>query len=163
MNPLPRWLRYPFYVAALLLLSACATLSGQVDPPQMSVAGLQIVDATVFEQRYRIQLRIQNPNDFALPIVGMSYDLELNGQPFLRGVSNHAVTIPAYGQGVVEVDAVSTLFSFVRQIEELQRGQLESLTYSLQGKISLQNRLLKLPFDFAGELSLTGNESGKGA
>jgi hypothetical protein len=41
----------------------------------------------------------------------------VNGQPFAKGVGKADVVIPAYGQDVVETEAIITFMGFVRQID----------------------------------------------
>ena len=58
-----------------------------------------------FEQRFRIELRVQNPNDFELEIDGLDFELDLNGTRLTRGLSDEAVTIPRLGDAIVAVSA----------------------------------------------------------
>lgn len=150
----------PVFAAAMLgaaVLGGCAALAGKTEPPQVSLAGLQIVEMGLFEQRFNLKLRIQNPNDFSLPIRGMTYDLELNEQQFARGVSNQSVTVPALGEGLVDVQVVSNLFNVLEQLRSLSGGQF---SYRLSGGVSLAHRAARIPFEYQGQISLTGNRDG---
>ena len=153
MNKATRSRLTPLTLAAAILMVSCANLP-TTEPPNLSVIGIQVEEATVLEQKYRIRVRIQNPNDYDLAITGMKYDLELNGRPFLKGVNGETLVVPRYGEVTTEVGGVSTIFSFVRQIEALQAGAGEALTYDLSGKLSLQDRLFQLPFQYQGRLEL---------
>lgn len=138
----------------LILMGAhgCAALRPDFEPPRITLVSLQPDSATLFEQKYLIQLRIQNPNDWALSVRGLHYDLELNGQPFLSGLSSESVVIPPFSEAVVGSEGVSTLFSFLRQIEELNRGARQALEYRLSGRVSVDNLPGGVRFDYAGEL-----------
>ena len=114
-------------------------------------------DVNLFEQRFRLRLRIQNPNDASLGIRGMDYLLQLNGMDFARGVSAESATIPAYGEQVVEVDAISNLLNVIGQLNELEPG--ERLTYRLSGGVSLDDAVGKVPFDYQGEMPFGNRES----
>jgi LEA14-like dessication related protein len=107
----------------------------------------------VLEQRYGLQLRILNPNDTALPVAGMQYSLQINDREFAYGVSRQPVSIPAYGEAVLDVDVVSNLLSVLQQLQEANTGKQDSLKYRLSGSLSLENRFGKLPFDYHGELN----------
>ena len=87
-----------------------------------------------------------------LAIRGMHYSLELNGEDFLDGVSGQTVVVPAFSDQIIESDGVTSLFGYLRQIQALQQGRLESLSYRVSGRISLQTGFVGLPFDYAGEL-----------
>ena len=106
--------RIIFLFITYLALSACSTFGSKPESPVVTLAGLQIVKADFFEQRFALDLRLQNPNDFVLPIRGMSYDLVLNGTSFASGVSASKVDVPALGEAVVKVESVTNLFSLYR-------------------------------------------------
>jgi LEA14-like dessication related protein len=137
----------------IFLLVGCAGLFKPIETPRLSVVNLQLVAATIFEQQYRIQLRIQNPNTFALSVDGLQYAIEINNQPFASGVNNRSVIIPALDTAILEVEATSTLMSFFRQITTLQQGKLETISYRLSGKIHLAG-LRSQSFDYKGEMML---------
>ena len=145
---------------SVALLCACAGLLNRPEPPNIYLTDVQMLDMSLFEQRYRLRLRVQNPNDFPLPISGMNYTVEINGRDFAEGVSPRSVTIPAFGEEVIEVDAVSNLARVVDQV--LDFGREQSLRYRLSGSLRLDRTgIARLPFDYQGELSL-GSGFGRG-
>ncbi len=151
---MPRLLRIlAGFLLCAPLVAACVAFR-PIEQPNLSIVNLDVAEATVLEQRYLIRVRVQNPNDFDLAVTGIKYDLKLNGQPFLNGVSGQSFVVPRYGEAITEVTGVSTLFSFVRQIEELQQNKTNALSYELTGKMSLSDRFGRLPFSYRGELSL---------
>jgi LEA14-like dessication related protein len=139
-------------VSLAVLFSGCAGLGTYREPPRVSLISIQPKEVGVLEQRYALQLRILNPNDTALPVAGMQYSLQINDHEFAYGVSRQPVSIPAYGEALLDVDVVSNLLSVLRQLQEASAGKQESLKYRLSGSLSLENRLGKLPFDYHGEL-----------
>jgi LEA14-like dessication related protein len=147
----------PYYCALLVLLavlvSGCAGLGAYREAPRVSLVSIQPKELGVLEQRYGLQLRILNPNDTALPVKGMQYSLEINDREFAYGVSRQPVTIPAYGEALLDVDVVSNLLSALQQLQEANTGKQERLKYRLSGSLSLENRFGKLPFDYNGELN----------
>ena len=147
----------PFYCAVLALLagllSGCAGLDAYREAPRVSLVSIQPKQMGVLEQRYGLQLRIMNPNDAALPVEGMQYSLEINDREFAYGVSRQPVTIPAYGEAVLDVDVVSNLLSVLQQLQESNTGKQQSLKSRLSGSLSLEKSLGKLPFDYHGELN----------
>jgi LEA14-like dessication related protein len=136
----------------LLFVTACATLSGTTEPPNLSIVSIEPLEVTPLEQRYHLMVRLQNPNDHALNVSGMSYVLEVNGQPLLKGVSDNTVNVPSFGESIIELTGISTLFGFVRQIHALQEDKTGKISYKLTGKLSLSNRLGTLPFSYEGTL-----------
>src|SRR5262245_22277308 len=65
-----------------LVFTACSTLPRNIEPPRMNIVNIAPKDIAIFEQRYDVQLRIQNPNDADLGIKGLRFDIELNDQQF---------------------------------------------------------------------------------
>jgi len=146
----------PYCIAVILLLvsltSGCAGLSAYREPPRVSLVSIQPKEVGVLEQRYALQLRILNPNDEAIPVTGMQYTLQINGREFAYGVSRQPVSIPPYGEALLDVDVVSNLLGMLQQLQEMSAETHESLKYRLTGSIRLENSSRKLPFDYSGEL-----------
>ena len=148
-----RMFRCAVGVLLTVLVSGCAGLGATREPPRVSLVSIQPKEMGVLEQRYGLQLRILNPNDIALPVAGMQYSLQINDREFAYGVSRQPVTIPAYGEAVLDVDVVSSLLRLLQQLQEASTGKQESLKYRLSGSLSLENHLGKLPFDYSGDLN----------
>jgi len=136
----------------MLWLAGCAGLGGYREAPRVSLVSIEPLEMGLLEQRYRLALRILNPNSTDLPVAGLSYSLELNDREFAYGVSRQAVTIPALGEAVLEVDVVSGLLDVLQQVQALGKDQSTTIDYRLSGRISLANRALRLPFEYSGRL-----------
>jgi len=143
----PIWL----LLTATGLLNGCASLSG-TERPYLSIIGLEIEEATLMEQRYRIKLRVQNANDRDLYIDGLSYQLAINDEPFVRGVSNRSFIVPRYGEVVTEVDGTSTIFGFLRQLRAMQEQKPGQVNYLLTGELSLQDQFTNMSFSYQGKI-----------
>lgn len=137
----------------VLHLTGCAVLPSGIETPHVSLNNLQLLDMTLLEQRYAVTLRVQNPNPVPLPVSGMNFQLDINDTEFGRGVSNDTVTVPAYGEALVEIQLVSNLMRIFHQIRALESGKGQSLRYRLSGGLSLASRLGKLPFEYRGEFA----------
>lgn len=149
---------------ALVLVVAvvgCSGLYQYADPPRVTLAGIRILDLNLFEQRYQLALRVQNPNRFDLPIEGMSYTLEVNGAEFAHGVNNQKNTIPALGEQVLQVGVVTNLLSTLEQLRRWEKQPPQQLDYRLKGKIQAANLAFDLPFQYSGKISLQGGESSR--
>lgn len=153
-------------LVAIILIPGCASLGSKPEPPEVSIAGLGMVSADLFEQRFSLRLRFLNPNDFPIDIQGMNYKVLLNGKSFASGVSNREVHVPAFGEAVSEVEVVSNITRIVGQLKHLAtasggRGP-ESLDYRIEGGIKLSNWSAKIPFEYEGTVSLTAPREGLG-
>ncbi|HFD13494.1 MAG TPA: hypothetical protein ENJ32_13650 [Crenotrichaceae bacterium] len=140
-----------------VLLSACSNIASRVEPPTITLAGIEPLDMSLFEQTYKLKLRIQNPNDFDLPLQAMNYVLELNGSKFANGVSRQHVTIPAYDSAVIETEVISNLMSLFGQIQDFALKGTGNLQYRLIGTVNVGNWDSRIPFEYDGQLNLAPN------
>jgi LEA14-like dessication related protein len=145
----------PLTLALLIIVSGCAGLRFQT--PSVTVADITVMEVNLFEQRYAFKLRILNPNDMEIAVTGMSFEIELNNQPFAKGVSNKPVMLPRLGEAIVEVSAVSDLTGFIRQINELRKGDLDSVSYRIKGRL-IGDSFPTLNFDNSGKIGLPNLE-----
>jgi LEA14-like dessication related protein len=141
-------------IGLALILSGCTAIAPKMEPPEFSLAGLELVDADFFEQRFRFKLRVINPNDFALPIKAVNYRIEVNDEEFASGVSNKPVTIPAYGTELLEVDGYSNFFRMLKHLKDTGAALRGKLTYRLKGAAVVGDFKQKIPFERKGELDL---------
>ncbi len=151
MNALAPWLRL---LVLAFLVSGCATLSG-LDAPRVSISNITPQDMTLFEQKFIVTLRIQNPNDVPLGVKGMSFNLDVNGKSFASGLSSQQVTVPRFGSEQIDVEVFSGLGGILKQLQGFVAGSSPQLTYRVRGKAYLdQPASITLPFDEQGEIAL---------
>ena len=138
-------------LCCVFLLSGCAIMQDPIESPYVSLNNLQVRDMTLLEQRYTVTLRVQNPNPVPIPITGISFLLDLNDTELGRGVSAEVVTVPAYGEALVEINLVSNLMRLFDQVRNADGKGGQNLRYRISGGLSLANRLGKIPFEYRGE------------
>ncbi len=134
-----------------VLFLGCAGL--RLQAPSVTVVSMNVVEASLFEQRFTFKLRVQNPNDMDIPVTGMSFEIKLNDQPFAKGVSNKPVNLPRLGEAIVEVTAVSDLSGILRQLKELSKEKRSSLSYLIKGRL-VTGSLPALNFENSGLLEM---------
>ncbi|MEE9424410.1 MAG: LEA type 2 family protein [Methylococcales bacterium] len=139
---------------SLLTLSTCSSLRLNIEPPTITLAGIEPLNMTLFEQTYMLKLRVQNPNDFDLPLEAMNYVLELNGSRFANGVSRKPVIIPAYDSAIIETEVISSLVSLFGQLQEFALKGTGNMQYRLLGDVNVGNWDTRIPFEYDGELNL---------
>ena len=141
---------------SLLLLTGCAGLGKQLEPPRISLAHIQPQQFTGLEAVFQIQLRVFNTNDVDLNVKGIEADLAINGKPFATGVSKAAVKIPAFDTALVPVTIYSSVLDIVKGFHGLQN--VDQLKYRLKGKLRLDGENMMsttLPFESEGEVTLS--------
>lgn len=145
-------------LAVAALLGACAHLGNLSQKPEVSIAGLTLVHLGLFEQRFVLRLRVQNPNDVDLPVNGLSFEIELNGQAFMKGLSDRAVTVRRFGETVFEVMATSTLDGTLKQLRELQKSGRDRVDYRVIGRLNVSG-IGNIPFERRGDLQMPSIEN----
>jgi len=140
-----------FAILLLMLLCACAPKGPPSPRLDVSISELNVDHISMMEQTYSMLLRVQNPNNFDINTDGLSFDIETNGQPFARGVSNEAVVVPRLGEVMVKVNAVSDLSSVIRQIRGVPNMAISGFKYRLVGRFFSGDQ--RLPFDYSGKIA----------
>ena len=143
-------------ILAAVLIAACASQT-KLEAPNLNVINIEMLESTLFNQRMKVHVRVQNPNDRELPIKGVSATLELQGEKIATGVSAAPFTVPAFGESEFDlmVDA-SVAGALIRMLGKGKADQaMQSLDYRLSGKVSLASGFVRsIPFDEKGSLKL---------
>jgi len=143
------------WCALLVLgLGACAGSPARMDPLSVTLSDIRPVQMGLLEQEYAIRIRVQNPNNTAIPLAGLSYQIELNGEPFARGVSKQTAAVPAFGEIMLDATAVGNIGGLMAQVVQVQRSGLpQAFSYRLKGKLTTA-QAASLPFDHSGSVEL---------
>ena len=136
-----------------ILLSACAVMHLQA--PDITPTSVELIDAQITEQRFKVGLHVQNPNDRALPIKSVSCALQVEGVEVGHGESNVPFNVPAHGESDVDMVVVTNLGMSVPNLAmRLFRGG-QPPSYRLSGTVNPDITLLPaIPFSKSGQLAL---------
>ena len=140
---------------AAAVLFGCV-LTPKFTAPRLSIVDVQLEGGDLWEQRLKVRLRVENPNDRALPVKGLEYALEVAGQPLAHGASTASFIVPAMGQSEFDMSVTTNLAGMLLKL--LGRGSDalgQSVDYHLIGKVSLSSGLMRsIPFDERGSFRL---------
>jgi LEA14-like dessication related protein len=136
-----------------IALSGCALFVPKVQAPHLSVVGIEMQKGSLWQQKFRVRLHVDNPNDLALPVKGITYTLEVNGQEFAHGESAASFSVPALGQAEFDMNMTANMAGTL--ISLLGHGSDATVEYHLAGKIALsQGWLRSVPFYQRGAFKL---------
>ncbi|RLA45349.1 MAG: hypothetical protein DRQ97_09860 [Gammaproteobacteria bacterium] len=138
----------------LVLLTGCAGLTPQLDPPKVSIDSFTSLPSSGGAPRFEIKLRVANPNKQTLDIAGISYSVELLGKEVISGVTNDVPTIEGYSEEVVTLEAGLQLFQLLRLLSSLGRTQADALDYRLSAKIDFNGFIPTQRIEETGEITL---------
>jgi len=152
-----RSLRLPFILACAVLLGACASLNSKLEAPQLELMGVQMLSTDMFAQRFKVRVKVINPNDLELPVRGLEYTILMMGDSFAEGMSDQAFVLPALGEAEFDM-LVTTNFvsSFGRLLSRVQGGKLENIDYEITGKVMVDKGMVrKIPFNHRGTVDFS--------
>ena len=144
---------------AVLNLPGCASWLMRGEAPEVLVTNVTPLEASAFEQRLQVDLRIRNPNDFDLAVTGIDFRLDLNGNRLARGLGNKELVVPRLSDAVTSVETSTSTLQVVRQLLSFSGDQ--SFTYHVAGVLHTKEG--RLPFDSSGVLLEKGALSGSPA
>jgi LEA14-like dessication related protein len=149
----------PQHQRAVLLLAVLASgltgcsLFAHWQTPTLSVVNIQLGHSDLWQQHLQVRMSVHNPNDRELPVEGLSYSLEVNGEECAHGESGASFIVPARGDA--EFDMNVTANAAAALLRMFARGNAAPVQYRIHGKVQLSSGLLRsVPFDQQGELPL---------
>ncbi|MGI9246183.1 MAG: LEA type 2 family protein [Steroidobacteraceae bacterium] len=154
----------PLLATLLLALGACSAFTPRLETPDLELMGLQMLSTDVFAQKFRVRLKVTNPNDLELPVRGLDYQIFLMGDSFAEGNSVDRFVVPAKGEAEFDM-VVTTNFvsSLGRLISRVGGGKLENLDYEIAGSVLLDKGFVKkIPFNKRGKVDVSKMLAGKG-
>lgn len=142
-------------LAGILVFAGCAGIPRDLKTPEVSFVGLHSVEASMFEQRLEVRLKVRNTNDIELPVNGLEVDIELAGEPFARGVSVREFVVPAQGEAEFDMNVSANVAPALLRIAGGDRKARE-IDYRMKGKLSTRIGMLRtIPFEQAGNLPIS--------
>ncbi|GAB5412414.1 MAG: hypothetical protein Cons2KO_00170 [Congregibacter sp.] len=155
---------YALLLAILIsAIQGCANLPiGEFDEPEVELLGLEPIASQGLEARFLLRLRIVNPNDIALDVEGMAYEVFIRGSKVLTGVSNQALRVEPYSESIAELEVAAGMLDSLALIRDLLGNPPEGgLPYRLNAKISRKGILSTLRVSREGTIDLNKAVSGE--
>ncbi|SDL15572.1 LEA14-like dessication related protein [Pseudomonas delhiensis] len=135
MNYQAQTIRIISLVWIFALLSGCSWMTGNFENPDVKLMKVDVVKARLLEQQFTLHFRIDNPNDFSLPVRGLAYKVKLNDVDLAEGESSVWFTVPANGRQFFEVPVQTNLWRHMKYIVKLLEDPDKPIRYSLEGDV----------------------------
>jgi LEA14-like dessication related protein len=137
----------------VVLLSACAVMHLQA--PDITPTAVDLVEVALDQQRFKVTLHVQNPNDRALPIKYVKVALEVEGVEVGHGESSEPFNVPAKGETDFDMIVTTNVASSVPDllIRVARGGKLPS--YRISGTVNPDIAYIPpIPFSKSGQITL---------
>jgi LEA14-like dessication related protein len=121
-------------------LSGCSLFVPKLERPTLSVVRVQMLKSDLWHQELKVRMRVQNPNDRVLPVKGIVYELDVEGQELAHGMSGDSFVVPALGEAEFDMSVSANMANML--IKLLNKGGSE-VEYRIYGKIALSAGLLR--------------------
>jgi len=141
---------------AMVLVSGCATTGGLI-PPDVSLVNVELVDATLFESTFNLEVRIANDNPEPLTLDGAVVKLELDGRKFGRGTSAERIEVPRMGSVVQQMELHLSHVALATKIRDVIESK--AVNYSMRGYVYVlkpSGGTKRVPIEREGSLDLSG-------
>jgi len=146
-------------VFLMIVLAACAGLTPNYEKPQVNVTSFTLApDSSGLAPRFNIGLQVINPNRTALPLVGMSYSVEVEGNRILSGAEPNLPRIEGYSSADIVIQASPDLFGSARLLNQLLSGQRDELNYLFKARLDVGTLMPYINIEEEGSFGLTNGQ-----
>ena len=145
--------------AAVLLgawaLAGCSVFAPKLQSPHLSIANVELLSSTLWEQRLRVHILVENPNDRVLPVSALTYSIQVAGQELAHGAANESFVVPALGSSEFATDVTANMAGALIAILARGHGAHEPIDYRIVGEVRLADGFVRsIPFDHQGTFKL---------
>ena len=122
--------------------------------PKFSISAIAILKAELINTRFRVRLKIENPNPFPIELISLSYQLYGEGRFWAEGSERNRIKVD--GKSILEGD-VTLVMNFI----DMERGLLDQIinlvdvNYRFSGDAQVHTGLEYLPM-FGTSFNLSG-------
>ncbi len=139
-------------IPTLVLSLAGCSLFAHWQTPTLAIVNIQLGHSDLWQQHLLVRMSVHNPNDRALPVQGLSYTLDVNGEEAAHGESAANFLVPARGDAEFDMNVTANAAAALLRVLTHNGAPVQ---YWIRGKVDLSSGLLRsVPFDQKVELQL---------
>ncbi|MGI9211792.1 MAG: LEA type 2 family protein [Methylococcaceae bacterium] len=143
-------------------LTACTSMQalGQrqlegLQEPRITVKSIKPGPVRLTEQKFIVNLAIENPNEQGISAHEIVLALAINGKEIAKGINTKPVEIKSKATSQVEVAVLANTMELLQQGLLIGNGQQKTIPYQISGYIGLMSGVmqwLKLPVEYSGQI-----------
>lgn len=142
-------------LAAGSVLAACSLLAPRLQTPTLSVESIALQRGDLIKQQLEVRMRVENPNDRALPVSSLEYTLYIEGEEAAHGASDAGFTVPALGETRFDMHVTANMAGALLRLIARAGSGAARIDYRVAGKVELASGLKRsIPFDHRGTFNL---------
>jgi LEA14-like dessication related protein len=142
-------------VTLALLMSGCSLFAPKLEKPKLSVVNVELQKSDLWEQRLKVRMRVENPNDRAIPVKGLTVTLDVQDQEVAHGVSGASFVVPALGEAEFDMNMTANMAGALLKLLGAGNQLSDSVDYRITGKLTLSQGLFRsIPFEDRGTVRL---------
>jgi len=146
--------KFLFFLSIPLLLTVCKSRPSVLDiakeseieviEPDFNIVSIVIIQADLINTQFEAVVRIDNPNNFAVDLSSLNYELYGNGKFWANGKGQDILNIPA-------LSSCETEFRFTMNFINMNRKLLDDVIamrqvrYRFSGDVEVEPDISKLP------------------
>ena len=120
----------------ILALSGCASWFESADKdPEVHLVEVELVQAKLLEQRFKLHFRVDNPNDSTLTVRGISYKVYLGSILLTEGEHSQWFSVDPKGTADYVVPVRTNMWQHVKPLVKLLESPDEPIPYRLEGTL----------------------------
>ena len=126
-----------------------------VRDPVFSITSIVIMQAELINTRFKVRVRVENPNPFPVELSSFKYELYGAGRFWADGTEQRVLSVPAAGLAEKELFLVMNFIDMKRDLLD-QVIALEQVRYRFAGTVEVGTGLAELPA-YTGSFNLEGD------
>lgn len=134
----------------LLALSGCAALQQQIKPPELSLSQARITAMSLADAALAFDVDVHNPNPIGVSMRGLSYSLQIQDRPLVKGALDRRLEIAAGERSRVSLPFVLRYEDIFGTLVALRDNR--ELHYTISGEADFG--LIRLPYSKSGTFAL---------
>ncbi|MBW0237164.1 LEA type 2 family protein [Pseudomonas sp. D1HM] len=129
-------IRTAFTLVTLLALSGCTSWFYSADKdPEVHLEQVELIRAKLLEQRFKLHLRVDNPNDSTLTVRGLTYKVYLGPVQLTEGEYHEWFSVEPNNHAEFVVPIRTNLWQHVRPLVKLLESPDQPIPYRLEGTL----------------------------
>ena len=139
----------------LALAVTTETISPRIREPQFTITAIAVLQAELINTRFRVSIKIDNPNVFPVSLSSFSYELYGDGRFWAEGKEKELLDIPALSSGETNIFLIMNFINMRRQLLD-DIIALRDVQYRFLGEVTVGTGVPILP-GFRMDFERSGN------